>query len=188
MLRRLLVVLVAGLVLFLSATAASAYNSSPWLNDIASDLADRQVFVRCLTAEESQADENIYFWGASGYVEGITDPATGRWTPKRYTVFAYGICEALWGIGTGDLRGFTVDDVAWAILVIVHESGHLRGASWSGSEALTQCWAMRNFRRTTALLGITDPEIQTLLLWFALQIHKKMPAEYRIPSCHLPTP
>lgn len=167
------------------ASPAVAFYEEPGINGVASKLAGRSVEVRCFTEEETLADQ-VLAWGASGYVEGLYD-ASGRWWPSTYAVLAYGVCETIFDVVAWDLRGRTLDDASWAILVLVHESGHLKAAKWSGNESKTQCWALQHYKATMQMLGIRDLGVQRAFYWQALEIQKLMPAQYQLsPSCKLP--
>lgn len=177
-----LVVLVA--VCLLAAAPALSYSQASALDGIASWLAMRPVEIRCLTKEESEQDSYIAAYGAAAYVLGEEDER--GWHPVNYAVFSYGHCEPLLAYLSGDASAWTLDDVAWAILVLTHESGHLRGHRWSASEAQTQCWAMRHYRYVAQRLGVTDPAILSLMVRRALYWHSRMPTEYQLRGCALP--
>src|SRR5262249_39934706 len=74
------------------------------------------------------------------------------------------------------------------VLVLVHESFHLR--RWSGrySEAQVECQAIRHFRRGAELLG-ASPELANDLLPYGLAAHDRMVRlypNYRARTCKLP--
>lgn len=178
---RLLAVVVAALAL---APTALGYSRHAELDEIASWLAMRPVEVQCLTEAETEADETIQ-WGASAYVEGyFTDDAV--WHPHSSTVFAYGICEDLMALLEGRATDVEFSDLVWSLLVITHESGHLRGARWSGSEARTQCWAMRHLRYVAQRMGITDEVALRMVMHQGLEWHKGLPDNYLLKTCRLP--
>lgn len=170
------IILTVALILAGHSSSAPLYTTYPKIDAVASWLAMRKVEVRCLNTSESTSDIYISS-GAEAYVEGIYDK-NGVWRPRNYAVFKNGLCEEL-------LQPRRVSELAWAILVLTHESGHLRGWSWSANEAKTQCWAMRHFRYTANRLGYST-EGTNLLLAYALYWHKNMPAVYRGISCELP--
>ena len=176
-----------GALFFALTSPAVAFYDTPGLNGIASKLAGRKVTIHCLTPQESAADP-IILWGASAYVEGISDPVTGRWVPFNYAVFAYGQCETLTAIAAGDLSGRDFDSAVWAVMVITHESGHLKGKSWSYDEAKTQCWALRHMKSTLWQLGVRDPAVVSFYTAWALDIQKEMPPEYQPAQCRYPVP
>lgn len=78
-----------------------------------------------------------------------------------------------------------------AILVLVHESYHLR-KQWAdrGDEAKVECKAIRHFRVGAMLLGET-PEQATVLRAFAIAFHWRLAAkipEYNLEHCKVPRP
>lgn len=166
---------------------ASAYDRDPELDEIATSLANgRRVSVRCLSPEEAEADMSIAL-GAAAYVEGRYDDR-GRWHPYPYTVFDYGICEPLSALARArDLSDETVPDIAWALLVFIHEAGHLRGHRWSASEALTQRWALRHYRAVAISYFGTTSEVASLLLRYAVYEHREMDLSYRPLGCRWPS-
>jgi hypothetical protein len=182
--RRRFVVAVALLALWL-ASSASAYWTSPELDSAASWLAQRRVEVRCLTEAES-ADDFVIASGASAYVDGWFD-RRGRWHPVNHTVFGYGVCETLIALLAGEADEFTVSDLAWALLVLTHESGHLRGHRWSADEAKTECWAIRHVGYVAARFGLDD-SARRLIVAYALEHHRALPDVYHLPGCKLPEP
>lgn len=174
-------------LLFLLAEPAYGWKRYGPLDSTASWLANgRKVHVRCLTPEESATDW-VILSGASAYVEGQEKPwnEQGRWRPKRFTVFAHGICEALVGLRRANASDYTVEDVAWAVLVLVHESGHLRGHRWSDSEALTQRWALRHYVYAAMRLGVPE-DAARLLLRYAVTAHRGLPPQYLARGCRKP--
>lgn len=154
----------------LFASPAVAYYQEPGINGVASKLAGKKVKVDCVSEEEQANDANFVIYGAEGYVEGYT--LGGRWIPKPVAYFRDVHCNNLMAALRGDLSGLTVHDFAWSLLVVVHESGHLKGARWSGDEARTQCWAMRHSRAALNMLGFRE-EIQWQIVWHELlEIHQ----------------
>ena len=165
------------IVLVLSAQAA-AFSSPPSLNRIASKLAGRKVTIRCLTKQETLIDP-IFLDGTEAYVE----------VPNPYAVFKYGHCENLLALLAGDASGITLNQLTWSILVLIHESGHMRNVSWARSEPLIQCWAMQHFRAGLKMLGVHLPIAQSLIIWEAIEIHNNgLALGYKKPGCKLPRP
>lgn len=171
--------LVLSVVAAVLAAPAVAYYNDHGLDGIASRLAGKKVQVRCL--EQEEFDPAIAS-GASGYVEGFFGPG-GRWYPKTWTVFAHGICEDLLAIAAEDLSGVLFEDAVWAVLVITHEAGHLKGARWSGDEARTHCWALKHMRSALNQLGVRDRLAHSMYVTVALELTEQMPFEYHLPNC-----
>lgn len=169
----------------IAAPSASPFAQNTTIDATASWLAMRPVSIHCLTQEESDEDPTISRGGAA-YVIGDTD--SNGWHPGDYSVFMYGLCEPLIALQAGDLSSYSASDLAWSILVLTHESGHLRGWRWSGSEARTECWAIRHVRYVAQRLGVTDPALLRLIVGYALSYHNAMGYDYQLASCKLPTP
>lgn len=168
-------------LLALLAGTARASTTYPELDAVASWLAMRPVEVRCLTQEESDADANIVIWGAAAYVNVID----GR--PADYTVFSYGLCEKLLSVLSNSWKyRYTLSSLGWAVLVIAHESGHLRGHEWWLSESLTNCWALRHVRYTALRFGASEDLALGIRSWAAWW-YLRQPPEYQLEGCKLPT-
>lgn len=169
-------------VAMVMASQAVAYYETPGINGIASKLAGRKVTIHCLTKREAKLDLMISL-GASAYVNGWTDPVTGRWRPDNYAVFDYGICQKLTRLASGKpLDGHNAYDLVWAIIVITHESGHLKGAPFSHSESFTQCWTFQHLRATMRMLGRPKAE-HDLLYGLAWDLQQAMPPPYQFTDC-----
>ena len=169
------------------ASPAVAYYQEQGINGVASRLAGKKVVVQCATPDDQANDANFAIYKLEGYVEGWLDP-TGRWHPKPVAYFKDEHCRNLAAGIAGNLSGITVHDFAWSLLGVVHESGHLRGAKWSGDEAKTQCWAMQHARAAMNMLGFRDEIQWKLVLVELLHIHKfELDTAYQEPGCRLPT-
>lgn len=183
---------VAAVAAMAATTPAPASASATWrsstVDDVVRWLSMRPATsARCLTPDEAAADIHIAF-GASGYVEGWLD-RRGAWHPSKTTVLAPGICEAIEALAAGEADEYTLAELAWAVLVVTHESGHLRGHRWSGDEARTECWAIRHVGYVAARLGVTSIDARRLLVGAAVDIHRsELGAEYQLPTCVLPKP
>lgn len=164
--------------------AAAVFTSPPRLNETASWLAQRDVTVQCLTPQETSVDPVIGVYGADAYVEGQRD-RNGVWRPFDETVFAYGHCENLLAVVAGDLTGRDASKVAYSILVLTHESGHLRGHDWSEDEAKTENWALRHFVPVAVRLGLSEYQARLLLPW-AVEWHRNLNEMYQTPTCRSP--
>lgn len=171
---------------FLLAAPAYGYARYQVINQTATWLANgRQVHIRCLTVEEAAEDYYIAIVGAAAYVEGYLNQR-GEWKPRRYAVFDHGLCEPLLALAAGDTSLYDDEDVAWSVLVLAHESGHLRGHAWSGDEALTERFALRHYRYTAMRLGASADRASDLLR-HAVRIHRGMSEAYLAPGCRIPS-
>jgi hypothetical protein len=83
----------------------------------------------------------------------------------------------------------TADDStkALAVLVLVHESYHVRHWTWRNSEARVECQAIRHFRAGVRVLG-GSRELADRLLPFALLWHAQIAStpDYTLDSCLVP--
>ena len=172
--------LVAAVVTLLIVSGATAFRTYPTLDATASWLAQRPVEVRCLSKWESEHDPIISFWGAEAYVFDTED---GR--PENYTIVAYPWCKVLRALRVGRAEAWSSWHIVVAVLVITHESGHMRGSSFPAweDEALVNCWATRRAAAVAVLrFGIPEtamPAFNNILAG----IYRQQPSEYRLPGC-----
>lgn len=183
--RRDLLALAWIVALILLALSLSARAQASWsdkrIDGIASWLAGRPVSVNCLTLEESKSDFTIRM-GAAAYVDGWFD-AKNRWHPYDAAVFDHGICERLRDVLDGDASRWSGRSLAWAVLVLTHESGHLMDRRWSRDEAKTECWAVQHVQAVGRRLGITA---LPLLQYLVNEQHRMLREQYQLPGCVIP--
>lgn len=115
--------------------------------------------------------------GVLGYVKGWRDKHR-RWHPGKHAVLRFGLCEAIL-----HPEKWTTEETALAVLVLTHESGHLRGHRWSADEAKTECWAIRHFRYVATRLGLDANKLYP----HALRFHLLLPPEYWLYGCVVPS-
>lgn len=170
---------IAAVAAALSVPAAFAYDRPPVIEHVASVFALRSVDVRCPTMEEWLSDP---MWGS--------DPNPQRAWGYTDMVHDFSVIDPLLCAGAAAVTDTAVP--AWqratGVLVLVHESYHLR--HWSGrySEAKVECQAIRRFRQGAELLG-ASPELANELLPYGLAAHDRMVRlfpNYRARSCKLP--
>src|SRR5262245_43111601 len=120
----------------LSAQSSLAFDRPPLIEQVASVFALRPADVRCPTMQEWVSDP---IWGndpnpqrAWGYTDMVND----------FSVIQPLLCEGALGVTDPSLPAW---QRATAVLVLVHESFHLR--RWPGrySEARVECQAIRRF-------------------------------------------
>jgi hypothetical protein len=173
------VALASSLAAVLPVQPAFAYDRPPLIEHVASLFALRTVDVRCPTMKEWVSDP---IWGnalnpqrAWGYTDMVND---------------FSVIHPLLCAGAAAVTDTAVP--AWqratGVLVLVHESYHLR--QWSGrySEAKVECQAIRHFRQGAELLG-ASPELANDLLPYGLAAHDRMVhlyTSYRNRACKLP--
>jgi hypothetical protein len=158
------------------APAAAAYERPPQLEQVASIFAMRTAEVRCPSSEEWTSDP---IWGdgprAWGYTNMLYD----------YIELHPVLCAGVLGVTDPTLPMW---QRATGVLVLVHESYHLRHWRWRFNEAKVECQAIRHFTVGAALLG-ASPQLANDLLPYALAAHERMGRlfpEYREPGCKLP--
>lgn len=170
--KRLRTVLVAGLVALCLPLAASGYETPRTLNDVAHVYSLGVGEVRCPSPAEWKAD-----WASSfGYAyTNVRD---------EYTVLSPDVCSGALGVGST-----TVPDwqQALGVLVLVHESFHLRRWRWRRNEGKVECQALVYFREAAVRLG-ASPEHAASLYAYATALHAykvRFFPQYRDPSCRV---
>jgi hypothetical protein len=167
------------------APPAAADTNYPELDHVASVLAMRPVQIDCPDQTDWNADslaahdwDYVIFYGGQPADSARVDPL---------------ICSgalAIPGAAAGQPTGLDDWQLAIAVLIIAHESYHLRKWSLNADEAAVECRAIRHFTTTVQLLGGTHALAERLLPW-ALAFHFRMAAlhpEYRSPRCKPPWP
>lgn len=163
-LRLLVAIAVASIGAALTAQSASAFERPPLIEQVSAAFALRPVDVRCPTMQEWLSDP---IWGndpnsqrAWGYTDMVND----------FSVIHPFLCAGALAVTDPSVPAW---QRATGVLVLVHESFHLR--HWSGrySEAKVECQAIRHFRRGAELLG-ASPELANDLLPYGLAAHDRM--------------
>lgn len=145
------------------------------------------VYAKCLTKRDVESDP-IILTGASAYVSGTYD-THGRWRPNNHTVIAPPLCHDFLALQRGRAEGRNAHDLAFAVLVVTHESGHLR--DWdrasldSESESSTERWALRHFYAVARRIGLTH-DAAIFLLGYAVKVHRLLPPSYKAGNCKWP--
>ncbi len=150
------------------------------LAEVASQLAGREVDVRCETVGEAWLQTHP----ERGFVEFGPDGA-----PKAETTITYDTCRALadWAASIPD-RGGAAEDVrrldveqVIAVHVLTHEAMHMAGLV---DEAKAECAAVQRDHRTATLLGASDPAARELSRRYLLEVYPDLPPAYRSAQCH----
>lgn len=153
---------------------ATAWNKQPTLSAVASVFAMRPVNVRCYNSTEDGSPALERAWG---YVK------TPLWR-ARYTAIDGRLCDAALTINDPSIDRFYR---ALGVLVLIHESYHLRKWGAAGNEAKVECQAIRHWKVGARLLGATESTLEDL--WpMALAQHAEITriVEYDDPSCRVP--
>lgn len=145
----------------------------PLLNLVASIFAQRTATVECPSPEAWAKDP--FAKGTAGYT----------WLGENTAYIDPKLCDAAL-----DLNNTTISqaDRAFAVLVIVHESYHIRIWDLAGNEAAVECRAIRHWAVGAALLG-ASPETIVALRPFAIAEHWSIAArypQYYTRNCHVP--
>jgi hypothetical protein len=162
------------------------------LSSVASQLAGRPVHVRCQSFWANLLSINAHAGEVQFDASG--NPADAAWLTRgtcgdlHRFISSHG--AALECLKTENWIGFQwtaphdacvqkAEPVAQAVVVLAHESMHLRGI---GSEADAQCGAERLATQTVELLG-GDPQTGPFVERLARAWNAFMPTEYQAPSC-----
>ena len=178
--------LIAAVLLIVGALAAVGFarredrlREQNHLAAIASDLAGREVGVRCPGFLSSLVDTH----GEAGRVQ--FDEA-GR--PADHTDLAPETCKALRHLGQVDFTcldrgdcGYREFKAGWAAHTLAHESFHLRGFQ---DEGVTECYALQNTAFVAERLGVPTDQAEKLQAWVYAKGYPNEPEDYRSSRCY----
>lgn len=176
-------ILIAAVVIFFaSSVGAFSYYSNETLNKAATIFAMRDVSANCYSPTENGSPDLQDAWG---YVDIPTSAQSFMHIDEE-------LCNDAININDN-----TIDPEmrALSVLVIVHESYHLRNWGASGNEAKVECKAIRHWKYGAHFIGATNETIKELFP-YALILHYretqlfdyttgKFP--YYDPSCVVPS-
>ncbi len=152
--------------------AASGYDTPTTLNEVALVYSLGVGEVRCPTDEE---------WGGDvGSTLGYAYMQTGR----EYAALSPVVCRGALGVATAEVPDW---QQALGVLVLVHESFHMRRWRWRRNEAKVECQALVHFREAAVRLGAT-PEHAHALYAYALVLNayqSSVQPQYRDRSCRV---
>jgi hypothetical protein len=151
----------------------------PRFSRIGSELARKKVEVRCWS--ESEWPRVVGEWGA--YI-GTNDIAAFAQPSSDRTSLAPETCRTLVDFTyehERPERGDALDDVAYAVGVLAHESEHL--LSPAASEADTECYGMQAIRRVARRLGADAASANRLATRYWFELYPSEPADYRSGAC-----
>lgn len=167
--RRILAVLAASFILV--PVAQAEWGAAP-LDVLASQFAMRPVTVLC--RNEIEDDTMLWAWGY------VLEPVAVQTDAKIHEVACLGALAI-------DLDVPEVPDwqKALGVIVLLHESFHLKHVRNAGSEKITECRAFRNYDRGFRRLG-AEPGVVDRLMPLAIARHYRfvhaVPA-YDLKSC-----
>ena len=158
--------------------AAAAKPGDLRLSAIASELARRQVTIRCegvsgaLTGAQGES-------GRTGFIGN---------KPVSVSYLQEGICQTLHAYsqalkeGPGCLLPCQRPlEIAWSVNTLAHESDHLAGVR---TEAKTECYALQAIAFVARRLGASREQARTLAAFSFDQLPGRMPPEYSSPDCY----
>lgn len=151
----------------------------PRFSRIGGELARKKVEVRCWS--ESEWPRVVGEWGA--YI-GTNDIGAFAQPDTERASLAPATCRALVDLAYGHERpakGDALDEVAYAVGVLAHESEHL--LSPVASEAETECYGMQDISRVARRLGADEAYANRLARRYWLELYPSEPADYRSGEC-----
>lgn len=184
--RVLKLALVAALALVLAFVALRHHRAEAAENRlaaIASQIAGREVKVRCQGALAAALD-------IGAEAGSVRFDAAGR--PSDTTDLKRGTCTALARFPHERLRpafacvarGVPCPDEVirsvWSVQALAHEAWHLAGEL---DEARTQCFGLQTTAYVAVRLGADPTQAQTLAAYVYARLYPRMPAEYQSSHC-----
>jgi hypothetical protein len=170
--RPIAAVALAAVAALAAALSAGAYERPQRLNDVALMYSLGTGEVRCPSAAEWESD----FGSSFGYA--YTNLA------EDYAVLSPLVCAGVDGVGSTRIPHW---QQALGVLVLVHESFHLRHWRWRRNEGKVECQAMVYFREAAVRLGATESDAYDLYA-YAIALHDyklKVFPQYRDRACRL---
>lgn len=166
-----MIALLVGAIAALIVTGrAAAYDQPQSLHEVAMVYSLGVGEVRCPSRTEWDAD----FGSAFGYAY----THLGR----DYTVLSPTVCAGALGVGSAAIPEW---QQALGVLVLVHESFHLRHWRWRRDEGKVECQALVYFREAATRLGATPVQAYDLYA-YAIALHRYKASvfpQYRARGC-----
>jgi hypothetical protein len=154
----------------------------PLYTRIASELADRDVEVRCWSDEDWAArSEEVTAW-TDGELRPGAWTAYVSWDHERANL-APAICRSLgrwayerqWPDDRWEIFNF-----AWSVKVLAHETQHLRGID---NEAKADCYGLQDMAAVGRGLGLGDEEARSVAEYAWEYIYHRGDGEYWSAEC-----
>jgi hypothetical protein len=154
----------------------------PLYTRIASELADREVEVRCWSdADWATRSEEVVSW-TDGELRPGEWTAYVSWDHERANL-APAICRSLgrwayerqWPDDRWEIFNF-----AWSVKVLAHESQHLRGID---NEATADCFGLQDMAAVGRGLGLGDEEARSVAEYAWVYIYPRGEGEYWSEEC-----
>jgi hypothetical protein len=163
----------AALAALVFAVGAAAYDKPALLNEVSAVYSLGSGEVRCPSTEEWRSDPES--WSSYAYSN----------LRENYTVLSPAVCAGALGVGTAQIPDW---QEAFGVIVLVHESFHLRRWRWRRHEGKVECQAMVHFQEAAVRLGASKEHAYELYP-YALAMHNNLVRsfpEYRDRKCVLP--
>lgn len=169
---RLVAIVIAAVAVLALSPLAGGYGKPDRLNAVAMVYALGLGEVRCPSADEWNADF------ASSFGHAYTHMSS------NYAVLSPLVCEGALGVGRAEVADWKE---ALGVLVLVHESFHLRRWRWRRDEGKVECQAMTYFREAAVRLGASDEHAHNLYAYaIALHFYKTtIFPQYRDAGCRI---
>lgn len=151
----------------------------PRFSRIGGELARKKVEMRCWS--ESEWPRVVGEWGAyvgTNDIGAFAQPDTDRASLAPET------CRVLVDLAYEHERpeqGDELDEVAYAVGILAHESEHL--LSPAASEAETECYGMQEIRRVARRLGADANYANKLAMRYWFELYPAEPADYKSGEC-----
>jgi hypothetical protein len=146
----------------------------------ANGLTARSLEIRCWDEsgwERVQREAAAFEDLASVDVDGYASFWTGR------VNLGPAVCDALDDLtyhGERPDGGKSIDQIAYALFVLAHETDHVAGVD---DEAVATCDGLQNVARVARVLGVDATYAQKLALTYWERVYPREPAHYRTIAC-----
>jgi hypothetical protein len=153
------------------------------LSPIASEIAGRQVGVRCpgwwgRLLSPGDTNAGVVAIDEDGRMAGHTDLRTAT-CDELAAVIGGGREQQLACVSRSTSCGDDAQATAWAVNTLAHEAVHLRGIQ---DEAVTECHAVQNLAVAAERLGATPEQARGLALLHLETSPAKKPVQYQLPG------
>jgi hypothetical protein len=153
------------------------------LEPIASEIAGRQVGVRCpgwwgRLLSPGDTNAGVVAIDENGRMAGHTDLRAAT-CDELAAVIGGGRERQLACVSRSTSCGDDAQQTAWAINTLAHEAVHLRGIP---DEAVTECRAVQNLALAARRLGATPEQAHGLALLHLETSPQKKPSQYQLPG------
>ena len=154
------------------------------LTPIASEIAGRQVGVRCpgwwgRLLSPGDTNAGVVAIDEDGRMAGHTDLRTAT-CEELSALIGGGREQQLACVSRSTSCGDDAQQTAWAVNTLAHEAIHLRGIL---DEGITECYAVQHLAAAAQRLGATPAQAQNLALLHWETGVPQLPQRYRAKDC-----